>query len=411
MFFRNSVRKNRIRNETKTISLDDPRILEFLGIENSENIKEATYYTCMKIRTDTMSKIPVKLYKDSENGVEKLKTHYLYSLLKLRPNPYMSASDFWGAIEYSVLDTGRSIVYIDVEKGGRNAGKVKGLYPLKTSDIQIWIDNAGIVKRNAMFYLWNNNGVEVKLDPEEVLDFKGMTLDGIHTLAIKDYLKCIIENAKNGQSYVNNFFKNGLFAKGIIQYTGDLNEDGQKLIADRFISAAAGTKKLGGVIPMPIGMQFIPTNVKMADAQFLEINQLSIKQIASGFGVKMHQLNDLTKSTHTNIEQQQLQYYIDTLMPALTRYEQELTYKLLSQEEVSEDCYFRFNPDVILRADYASKIEGICKLVNNGLYKPDEGRNELGLPKAEGGDRLVMNGNYIPLTMVGEQYKGGGNDE
>ncbi|AJA42583.1 phage portal protein [Clostridium tetani] len=406
MLFRSKAPK--IRNET--ISLDDPKILEFLGIDSdAPNAKEATYYTCMKIRTDTTSKIPVKLFKDGINGIEKPKEHYLYNLLKLRPNPYMSASDFWGAVEYNVLDTGRCIVYIDVEKGGRNKGNVKALYPLNTNDIEIWIDNAGITGiRNAMWYICNINGQDFKLRPEEVLDFKGLTIDGIHTMAIKDYLKCIIENAKNGQGYVNNFFKNGLFAKGIIQYTGDLNDKGATNIAERFTKMAKGTKNIGGVIPMPIGFQFQPLNVKMADAQFLELNQLSIKQIASAFGVKMHQLNDLSKATHTNIEQQQLQYYIDTLMPILTRYEQELTYKLLSTNEIKEGYYFRFNPDVILRADYRTKIDGLCKLVNNGLYTPNEGRDELEKPNNPNGNKLVMNGNYIPLEMVGKQWDKGG---
>ena len=43
---------------------------------------------------------------------------------------------------------------------------------------------------------------------------------------------------------------------------------------------------------------------------------------------------------------------------------------------------------------------------------PDEGREELGYPSEEGGDKLFMNGNYIPITDVGKQYmKGGENNE
>ena len=30
------------------------------------------------------------------------------------------------------------------------------------------------------------------------------------------------------------------------------------------------------------------------------------------------------------------------------------------------------------------------------------------MPSKEGGDVLVMNGNYIPISMVGEQYAKGG---
>ena len=53
-------------------------------------------------------------------------------------------------------------------------------------------------------------------------------------------------------------------------------------------------------------------------------------------------------------------------------------------------------------------MEILAKGVNNGLIKPNEGRDELGYPATEGGDQLVMNGNYIPITDIGKQYEKGG---
>ena len=45
---------------------------------------------------------------------------------------------------------------------------------------------------------------------------------------------------------------------------------------------------------------------------------------------------------------------------------------------------------------------GILRIITD---TPNEARELLQLPAKEGGDQLVMNGNYIPITMVGEQYK------
>ena len=57
-------------------------------------------------------------------------------------------------------------------------------------------------------------------------------------------------------------------------------------------------------------------------------------------------------------------------------------------------------------------MESLSKAVNNGIYTPNEARNYLDMPSKDGGDVLVMNGNYIPITDVGKQYmKGGENNE
>jgi hypothetical protein len=42
--------------------------------------------------------------------------------------------------------------------------------------------------------------------------------------------------------------------------------------------------------------------------------------------------------------------------------------------------------------------------VQNGVYTPNEARDALQLPWTEGGDVLMVNGNYVPITSVGAAY-------
>jgi hypothetical protein len=60
--------------------------------------------------------------------------------------------------------------------------------------------------------------------------------------------------------------------------------------------------------------------------------------------------------------------------------------------------------NVILRADIKSQMEALSKGVNNGIYSANEARSYLDLPSKDGGDVLMVNGNYIPITDVGNQY-------
>ena len=68
----------------------------------------------------------------------------------------------------------------------------------------------------------------------------------------------------------------------------------------------------------------------------------------------------------------------------------------------------QFNEKAILRTDSQTQMENLSKAVNNGIYTPNEAREYLDMPSREGGDVLMVNGNYIPITQVGEQYAKGG---
>lgn len=88
----------------------------------------------------------------------------------------------------------------------------------------------------------------------------------------------------------------------------------------------------------------------------------------------------------------------------LAAYEQEINYKALTEAEREQGFRFKFNEKAILRADAQTQMQTICSAINNGIYTPNEGRHLLDLPSEEGGDVLIVNGNYVPITQVGAAY-------
>lgn len=401
-------RRNMI-NKTEEISINDKELLKWLGInvedidiQGKNSLKQATVFGCIRVLSDTVSKLPIKIYQNKD-GIKKVADHYLGSLLKLRPNPYMSASDFWKCVEVQRNIYGNAYVALDFN----NRGQVTGLYPLDSSKMQIFVDDVGLLNSsNKIWYIYTDNlGHKIKFKSDELLHFKGLTTDGIVGLSVIDQLKHLIQNGKSSEEYINKFFKNGLQVKGLVQYVGDLNHEAEQTFINEFERMSSGLKNAHRIAMLPLGYQFQPISQSLVDAQFLENSQLTIRQIAAMFGVKMHQLNDLDRATHTNIAEQQRGFYIDTLQSILTMYEQELIYKLFLNTEIRKGYYIKFNVDAILRANIETRYNAYRIAIQSGFKTPNEVRELEEDEAKEGGDELICNGNMQYLKDVGAYYK------
>ena len=145
-------------------------------------------------------------------------------------------------------------------------------------------------------------------------------------------------------------------------------------------------------------------NIRLTDGQFLELRKYTALQIAAAFGIKPNHLNDYEKSSYANSETQQLAFYTDTMLYILKQYEEELNYKLLSEEQRAAGYRFKFNLAAVLRGDTKTQVESLSKGIASGLYTPDEARRNLDLPSKPGGDQLYFNGSDIPINLAGSQY-------
>lgn len=385
------------------------QLAEWLGVSDvsEDALSEATYFACMKVLCESIGKLPIKLLQHTEkDGVVSARDHPLYYKVHDRPNPYMTSTTFWSTVEFNRNHYGNAYVWIE------GAGKDTRLWILPSDSIQVWYDNARLLSDVPdIYYLYSGPSKLYYFGSEEILHFKGSnTLDGIVGISVRDQLKATIKAGSKSQTLLNNMYDSGFTAKAVLQYTGSLNDENVKTFVKGIESYAKGKLKAEGVeniIPIPLGAQLTPLNVKLADNQFIEARQYTALQIASAFGIKPYQIGDYTKSSYASAEAQQLSFLVDTLLYILKQYEEELTYKLLSREDIAQGRYFKFNIDVILRADFHTKIQTLSTAVNSFLMTPNEARGKLDLEKVEGGDRLLGNGASIPVELTGSQYTDG----
>lgn len=396
--------------KTKSAAVSDPatgKLIDLLGLGGigQNKLSEATYFACMKVLSEAVGKLPLKLLRRMTGaGIAKAYDHPLYNIVGSRPNPYMTATHFWGAVEYNRNEHGNAYAWIT------GAGSKTRLWVLPGDQVQCWVDDMGIFGggTNAIWYIYTapKTGKPYKIPSDSMLHFRtSSSFDGITGRPVREILAGTLEGNMKAQAMLNSAYDNGFVGKAVLQYTGNLSNENEKLYAKKIEQFVNGDDELEKIIPMAYGTTLQPVNTKLADNQFIELKKYSALQIAAAFGIKPNQINDYEKASYASAEAQQLAFYVDTMLYILKQYEEELTYKLLTQDERESGLYFKFNVAAMLRADQKTQVETLRGAVQGGLYTPNEAREMLDKEAKTGGDELMVNGNMIPVGEVGK--KGG----
>lgn len=399
-----------------TSSSSDDEIEKFFGwdedLGNREALNAATYYSCMQIRCNAFAKLPVKIRRFEGRGSVTIRDSELNVFLQTRPNRFMSAHDFKFATEFQRIEFGDAFWYMDID--GR--GRLRELCLLDSRRMQIYIDDVGITRnKNAVYYVYYDKALgEIIFSEDEILHFKNFSRDGLVGTPLKKYLSDCIDSELYSGKMLKERYKSGLQDPIIVQYIGELNSEKEAKIQKKF-SSLGGAKHAGMVVPIPPDFKVDQLETKLVNAQFFELQGLNARNIANAFGVKAFQLNDMERSTYSNIETQNLAFYTDTLLNVLTVYEQEIDWKILTTSQRENGWYVKFNVDAILRADGKTRAEQHQIEIASGTLTPAEAREMEDRPYIDGTDTLIYgNGASLPLAQLGKQYDGkapkGGDD-
>ncbi|MBQ3265070.1 MAG: phage portal protein [Ruminococcus sp.] len=381
----------------------------FLGIDAEHTPKKAlsnaTYFACLKMLSEAIGKMPLKvLVRKEKNGVREERENPYWKMLHDRPNRYMSAACFWSLMEYNRNHYGNCYAWILYDPKTKHTE----LYPLEPWLVELWFDNALILADTPqLWYRYSApNGRVIMIPYDSILHMRNFaTSDGLTGKSVRTILAETIDGNVKAQTLLNKMYDNGFAGKAAIQYTGELSDDLEKRFIKGIEKYLKGEYKNDGIemlIPLPYMAKIENlSNVKLADTQFLELKQYSAIQIAAAFGIKPIQIGDYTKSSYANSEAQQLAFLVDTLLFIVKQYEDEINYKLLDGSE----SFAKFNVDVILRADFKTKIETLRSAIYSGQMTINEARAIDDREALPGGDDLIVNGATIYLKDVGKQYQ------
>jgi HK97 family phage portal protein len=138
----------------------------------------------------------------------------------------------------------------------------------------------------------------------------------------------------------------------------------------------------------------------LSDAQYIETRKFQVADIARIFRIPPHKVGDMEHATFSNIEQQSIEFVQDTMLPWVTRWEQELNRKVFGHPGLKPGLrhkYFvRFNLGGLLRGDMASRFRAYAVGRQWGWLSANDVRDLEDLPPIEGGDEYLTPMNMIP---------------
>lgn len=393
----------KVKNEEtpikKTFTIND--ILQRFNNNLSE---EPTLLNCLKYRSESLAKMQIQLKQVNNTGQQFLKTSNLYNLVCNRPNPNENAVTFWSAVEKERLEKGTSYVYIQ-----RNAkGEVISLKRLKKELLTLPVIFDPIQFGSPLVYRYNSYKGAITLTSEDLLIFKNTILsenqiEGASSLTL---LRQILQTNIDGNAAIANINKNGIRSTVKVSVTDQIDTDMAEEIVENAIGQARGADSTG-VIFEENGVNISPFDLKLNDADYLNIYKNNQCIILSFFGLSANMLNiEQTTGTYQNSESQMLHYLVNTLLFVMEQYVKELNYKLLTPTQIANGYTFEFDTTSILKVDYQTLVETQVELVNAAISTIDEARQSIGynnLPN-ETGDVSIVNGAYTALADLGVAY-------
>ena len=354
-------------------------------------LKLSAVWACIRVRSEDIAKLPCILYRRLPDGSkQRAPDHPLYSLMRDKPNPRMTAFEFRQLMQTELDLRGNGLAL----KQFNGRGRVVALWPVCWTRVEVLCS----VDQHELYYrVRDKNGKIIDTFPAEgVLHLRGMSLDGMVGLSPIAYHRETIGLALAGQKYGAAFFGNSAQPRGAIKVPSMLSAEAAKQLRESWEAKYRGVENSHKIAIFDGGMEYVQTGMNNTDAQYIEMRGLQNSEIWRIYRMPPHKVGDLSRSTNNNIEHQGLEYVTDCLMSELVRWEQTLKRDLLLDSEQSE-YFFEFLVDALLRGDFKSRMDGYAIARNWGIFSADDCRdreNMNHLPDSKGQIYLQ------PLNMV-----------
>ena len=363
------------------------------AIVNPETaLKLSAVWACVKLRAETISTLPLHLY-DSDKKIAK--DHDLYRILHDSPNADMCASEFW-QIQSASLDLwGNAYSYIS-RRANRSVISLEPLFPSEMVKKRL--------KDGSFEYHYTENGKVKIYSDDEILHFKGFTLDGYMGLSAIQFFAQTIGMQFDANNQAQDWFKNGLKVGGFLESGETTLTKEQRHSLRESLSMFSRPENAGKYMVLEAGMKVASAaNIRInpVDAQLLESRYFGIEEICRAFGVPPQLIGHTNKASSwaSSLEQTNQGFLTYSLNPQLVRYEQTIARKLL----LPQDKYKyrpKFSVDGLLRADVAKRSEYYVRMTQNGLMTRNEARDLENWAPLPGGDELMVQMQMVPLQDI-----------
>ena len=398
---------NRLRNifgfESKSLATPSPELIALFGASPSASgisvtpetaMRCPTVYASVKVIAESVAQLPLHLYRRTdEGGKERAIDHPLAELLNGQANDWTSAFEFRLFMQTALCLHGNAFAFIN-----RTGGKIAELIPIPSPCVTVDVD---AVTLEPAYRVTSQDGGQRVYDRTEIFHLKALGtsphVGDSPIVRMKEAIGLALAMEQHGAR----IFSAGARPGGVFKYGKALSPEAQKRLRESFNAAHSGAENAGRTLVLEDGMSFEPLEFTSVDLQFLELRRHQVAEIARGFRIPLHLLQELERATHNNAESMGQQFLSLTLLPWLKCWEGAIRRALLTPEERG-DYYAEFLTDDLARADLAARFAAYATAVTNGILNPNEVRAAENRAPYSGGDQFRLPLNTEDASTVGE---------
>jgi len=361
-----------------------------LPVTEETALQVSAVWACVKLLSETVSSLPVNVYRKTDNGRELANDFWFAKLMAYKPNRYQNKLEFFETMTLNLALHGNAYAKIT-----RVNGEIKSLLPLMSAQVLPSLLPDGSV----VYEYTDGTNVDV-LSSESVWHVKlyGNAIVGKSPLA---FGRNIIGIAQAAEKTVTKIYQNGGKPSGVLSMDRLLTPEQRAQVRENFSTLTTGTDER--LLVLENGMKFEQVSLSPQDIELLASRKFQLEEICRWFGVPSILVNDTSGSTAwgSGIEQLVSGFYKLNLRPYLERYEIAVNTGLFSRSE-SAEYEFEFDFEGLLRSDFKSRLDAYRTGVAGTIMTPNEARTMEGLPRVAGGDTLLSQVNMTPIDKLGE---------
>lgn len=348
-----------------------------------------------RILCNDFGMIPFSVFRKEGNAREPADVSDLDTVFKTRPNINMTPYMLGRTVMSNAFWHGFGAVWNRRDGAGRIVERI----PLPSDCCGVRQDQ----ETGLYYYDYTVDGVFRTFSSYELSFLFFESYDGIRGRGFLDLARETIGMDGAAQQYGRKFYQNGAVISGIVEVDADLNEAGRNKVRDQFSTYNPYGDDAFKVAVLTRGYKYNPIGLNQKDAQFIESRTFAVEEVSRFTGIPKHMLQSGKESYDSN-SQQRVTFVQDTLVPYVTQWEQENTYKCLLGFQRQDGLYFKGNVAVLMRGDDKSRAEFYEKMVQHSVMNPDECRAlEERNPIPGGlGKRFYMTKNLGSLESIAE---------
>jgi HK97 family phage portal protein len=337
-----------------------------------------------RIYSETLSTLPLHLYKEDGAGKRKAKDHYLWPTLRKRPNPWQTAqqwraltilySIYWGIGLSEIRVSGGELMLLPIHPNWiAKTEQVDGSLKLRYT-----IEEPGKPKRILM--------------QDEVFRLEGF---GVHSFIPSVLLSLARETV--GSWIAKGRFGALYFARGAnpsvwLQFPKKLGPEQYAWLKEQAEARLSGFANHHKPLLIDDGATVKEVSHNAKDAQLNEALDCDVHDFARWFGLPVHHFYPVNQTTNYASAETFNQNTIDySFRPVAVSFEQSCARDLFPDED---DLYVEHNFDGLMRGNTVERAQAQRTWVEAGIVTRNEARAKENLPPLPGLDEPLT-----PLNM------------